>query len=146
MSRRRSVWPLLWVSALVAVMLGPTLAPGFVLTYDMVWVPSLHLRSDFWGLGSGLPRAVPSDAVVALADLVVSGMVLQKLVLAGSLIGTGLGAGRLVSPFGAPAVWRRPASTCGTPTSSSVWCSVIGRCWWATPCCHGSFWRPGGGG
>ena len=34
----------------------------------MVFVPDLALRSDFLGLGSGLPRAVPSDAVVAVLD------------------------------------------------------------------------------
>lgn len=108
MSRWRSVWsllwPILWVSGLVVLMLGPALAPGFVLTYDMVWVPSLALRSDFWGVGSALPRAVPSDAIVALADLLLPGMVLQKVVLVGSLVGAGLGAGRLVGGFGAPAI------------------------------------------
>ena len=85
----------LWSVLLAVLLLGPALAPGYVLTYDMVWVPDLALRSDALGTGSGLPRAVPSDAVVAVLDEVVPGMVLQKLVLLGSLVVGGLGAARL---------------------------------------------------
>ncbi len=76
------------------------LAPGFVLTYDMVWVPDLAVRGDFLGLGSSLPRAVPSDMVVALLDEVVPGMVLQKAVLVGTLVVAGTGAWRLVGLAG----------------------------------------------
>src|SRR4051794_41976474 len=61
----------------------------------MVWVPDLALRPDFLGLGSALPRAVPSDAVVSVLDAVVPGMLLQKLVLVGGLFLGGLGAARL---------------------------------------------------
>ena len=66
-----------------------------MLTYDMVWVPDLALRSDFLGLGTGLPRAVPSDAVVAVLDTVLTGMLLQKLVLLGGLVLAGFGVLRL---------------------------------------------------
>lgn len=86
----------LWSLALGLLLLGPALGRGYVLTFDMVWVPDLALRPDFLGVGSGLPRAVPSDAVVAVLDEVVPGMLLQKLVLLGSLVGAGLGAARLV--------------------------------------------------
>jgi hypothetical protein len=86
------VWP--WVLALLV--LAPTLAPGYVLSYDMVFVPDLALRSDFLGFGTGLPRAVPSDAVVAVLDEVVPGMLLQKVVLLGALVLAGAGARRLV--------------------------------------------------
>lgn len=96
--RRRALsWvPLLWSLALALLLLGPTLAPGFVLSYDMVWVPDLPVRLDGWGLGSGLPRAVPSDGVVALLDEVVPGSLLQKLMLLGALVAGGAGAARLV--------------------------------------------------
>jgi len=77
-------------------MLGPALGPGFVLRYDMVWVPHLALRPDFLGLGSALPRAVPSDAVVAVADLVLPGWLIQKAVLLGALVAAGVGAARLL--------------------------------------------------
>lgn len=87
-----------WAVALAVLLLGPVLGPGYLLTYDMVWVPDLALRSDFWGLAPGLPRSVPSDAVVAVLDEVLPGMVLQKLVLLGSLLGAGLGCARLAGP------------------------------------------------
>ena len=86
----------MWATSLALLMLGPALAPGYVLSYDMVWVPDLALRPDFLGLGSALPRAVPSDAVVAVVDEVVPGMLLQKAVLLGALVAAGLGAARLV--------------------------------------------------
>ena len=88
--------PWAWSLALALLMLGPALAPGYVLTYDMVWVPELAFRSDFLGLGSGLPRAVPSDAIISMLDEVVPGMVLQKVVLLGSLVLAGAGAAQLL--------------------------------------------------
>lgn len=88
--------PPLWSAVLAVLMLGGALGPGYVLTYDMVWVPELTMRGDFWGTGSSLPRAVPSDLVVALLDEVVPGMLLQKAVLLGSLVLAGTGAARLV--------------------------------------------------
>ncbi|WP_224273976.1 hypothetical protein [Nocardioides lacusdianchii] len=88
--------PVLWPLALAVLMLGGALLPGYVLTYDMVWVPDLTLRGDFLGLGSSLPRAVPSDLVVAVLDEVVPGMVLQKAVLLGTLVLAGAGAWRMV--------------------------------------------------
>ncbi|GEP32864.1 hypothetical protein NSZ01_06320 [Nocardioides szechwanensis] len=86
------VWP--WVLSLLVLL--PLLRPGYVLTYDMVFVPDLAFRSDFLGLGSGLPRAVPSDAVVSLVDEVLPGQVLQKLLLVLALGLAGMGARRLV--------------------------------------------------
>ncbi len=85
-------WP--WLLSLVV--LGPVLRPGNVLSYDMVFVPDLAFRSDFLGLGSGLPRAVPSDLVVSLLDEVVPGQLLQKALLLAALVLAGLGARRLV--------------------------------------------------
>ncbi len=97
---RTAVWarvlPVAWSCALALLLLGPALGPGLVLSYDMVWVPDLTLRPDFWGVASSLPRAVPSDAVVAVLDAVLPGALLQKLVLAGSLAGAGIGMDRLV--------------------------------------------------
>lgn len=92
--------PLCWAVVLTVLLLGHALAPGYVLVRDMVWVPDLALRPDALGLGSALPRAVPSDAVVAALDELVPGMLLQKLVLVGSLLGAGTGAAALVG--GAP--------------------------------------------
>ena len=91
----RAALPWGWSLLLALLLLGPALGPGYVLSYDMVWVPDLALRSDFWGLGTGLPRAVPSDAVVAVLDEVLGGAVLQKVVLLGCLVLGGAGAARL---------------------------------------------------
>jgi hypothetical protein len=96
-SRWISTLPALWSVALAVLLLGPALAPGLVLSYDMVWVPDLALRPDFLGVASGLPRAVPSDAVVAVLDEAVPGQLLQKAVLFGSLVGGGLGIARLLA-------------------------------------------------
>ncbi|HET8660581.1 MAG TPA: hypothetical protein VFM55_16450 [Micromonosporaceae bacterium] len=76
--------------ALLAV--GPLLAPGYVLAYDMVFTPQQPLSPAGIGLGPALPRAVPVDAVVSLATLLVDGAVLQKLVLVGIFVGAFLGA------------------------------------------------------
>ena len=90
---RWATWlPVAWSCVLALLLLGPALGPGYVLSYDMVWVPDLDMRSDFLGLATSLPRVVPSDAVVAVLDSVVPGMVLQKVVLLGSLVAGGLGA------------------------------------------------------
>jgi hypothetical protein len=87
-----------WSLLLSLLLLGPALGRGYVLSYDMVWVPDLALRSSFLGLGSGLPRAVPSDAVVAVLDEIVPGMLLQKIVLVAMLCLAGSGVARLTDP------------------------------------------------
>lgn len=92
------IWPGIWSLVLTGLLLGPALGPGYVLSYDMVWVPDLALRGDFLGSSSGLPRAVPSDAVVAVLDGIVPGQLLQKLMLAGFLVAAGVGTARLVRP------------------------------------------------
>lgn len=95
-----------WIVALSVLVLGPALAPGFVLSYDMVWVPEFAVaRADLWGLGSGLPRAVPSDAVVAVLGVVIPQQILQKAILLGSLVAAGCGGARLARDLGAPAQW-----------------------------------------
>lgn len=88
--------PTLWSLLLALLMLGGALGPGYVLSYDMVWVPDLAVTPDVWGVGTALPRAVPSDAVVAVLDTVIPAMLLQKLVLLGSLVAAGAGAAALV--------------------------------------------------
>ncbi len=92
-----------WALALALLVLGPALGHGFLLVRDMVWVPDLALGADALGLGSGLPRAVPSDAVIAVLDEVVPGMLLQKLVLVLALAAGGVGAARLLDRDDEPA-------------------------------------------
>jgi len=67
--------------ALGLLALGPGLAPGFLLTYDMVFVPSPPFSAALAGLSGGPARAVPSDAVVTIAAQLIPSDVLQKLIL-----------------------------------------------------------------
>ncbi len=89
------------VAATVAV-LAPALAPGYVLTYDMVFVPRLPVTADLFGLGSQTPRAVPSDLVVSVLSHAVPGQAVQKVILLALLLAAGTGAARLLhtSPVG----------------------------------------------
>jgi hypothetical protein len=116
------VVPTLWAGVLAMLMLGPALGSGFVLSYDMVWVPDLALTRDVLGLGSGLPRAVPSDAVVAVLDEIVPGLVLQKIVLVGALVLAGAGAAELVRD-------RSPAARVAV-VSLTVWSPYVAERLW----------------
>ncbi|QFQ30082.1 hypothetical protein EEW87_006795 [Janibacter melonis] len=77
--------------------LGPALAPGYTLHYDMVFTPQLPLSARTLGVDGSVPRAVPSDLVVALVSTLVPGWVVQKVVLLGSFVVAGAGAGRLAT-------------------------------------------------
>ncbi|MFI5426124.1 hypothetical protein [Aeromicrobium sp. UC242_57] len=93
-----------WSAFLVLLIGAPWLGGGYLLSYDMVWVPLLDLsRPELWGLGSGLPRAVPSDAVVALAGSVLPAAVVQRIVLLGALFLLPLGVARLLRSRTLPA-------------------------------------------
>jgi hypothetical protein len=72
------------------------LVRGYVLTYDMVFVPRLELTWDLLGLGTAVPRAVPADLLVGLTSRLVPADVVQKLLLAGVFVGAAAGAARLV--------------------------------------------------
>jgi len=61
--------------------LGPGLARGFLLSYDMVAVPREPFSAALAGLAGGPPRAVPSDVVLAAASRVLPADIAQKLVL-----------------------------------------------------------------
>jgi hypothetical protein len=85
------------VAALItAVVLAPLAAPGYVLRYDMVFVPRQPLRWEMVAPADELPRAVPLDALVSLANLAVPGWLLQRIVLAGIVYFAALGMARLV--------------------------------------------------
>jgi hypothetical protein len=61
--------------------LGPALKPGFVLSYDMVFVPDPVFSSETFGLTGPLPRHVPSDAVVTALATALPDDLVQKLIL-----------------------------------------------------------------
>lgn len=83
-------------AAVCATVLAPLAAPGYVLAFDMVFVPRQPLRWDLVAPSDSLPRAVPLDAVVSLLTQVVPGALVQRLVLVAILAVAAVGAGRLV--------------------------------------------------
>ena len=97
----------LWSLALTGLLLGPALGPGFTLSYDMVAVPRQDLLPASLGLGGGLPRAVPQDAVVAILDSLLPGaapgMWLQKALLVAIGLLAGWGVARLIGDAPLPA-------------------------------------------
>lgn len=95
--RAARVLPWLWPVLLTVLITAPLLAPGYVVGYDLVFVPDLTLRLDLFGVTTAMPRAVPSDVIVALLDEVVGGEVLNKVVLV---------AIPLLSGLGLTALWR----------------------------------------
>ena len=78
-SVRRNIPGLLAGLGLGLLALGPGLGRGFLLSYDMVFVPRMPFRAALPGLDP--PRAVPSDLVIAVASRIVPGDIVQKLVL-----------------------------------------------------------------
>ncbi len=106
--RTRSRWGLAAGTVLALVLLVPLLGPGYVLTRDMVFVPDPPLTGALLGL-DGVPRAVPSDLLVALASTVVPGGWVQDLVLVAIVVAGAWGAARL-----APTTCRAGALTAAT--------------------------------
>ncbi len=93
---RRAIVPS-WAALLALAVCAPLFTTGYVLSYDMVWVPHLDLdRPEIWGLGSALPRAVPSDAVAALPGALVPAAVVQRIVLFAALVVLAIGVARLL--------------------------------------------------
>ncbi|MGH3739034.1 MAG: hypothetical protein ACRDT6_26065, partial [Micromonosporaceae bacterium] len=92
---RRSALPAL-ACALALGILAPVLGRGFVLVYDMSFVPRQPLLPESLGLGTGAPRAVPADALVALLTTVIPGDILQQLILLAIVVAGALGVARLV--------------------------------------------------
>jgi len=87
--------PPLVVGATALLILAPLLGPGYVLSYDMVFVPRIPFTWELLGLGTSVARAVPSDLLAAVASRLLPAEVLQKLILVGILVGAGWGAARL---------------------------------------------------
>lgn len=94
------------------VVLGPLLfTRGFLLRYDLVFVPHLPFSPTTLGTAGQVPRAVPNDAVVALLDTVLPGDVTQKLVLLGAFVAFGAGVDR----------WRASTLTKAVATVVLCW-------------------------
>ncbi|GAA3232356.1 hypothetical protein GCM10010468_64070 [Actinocorallia longicatena] len=89
----RRALPLLTGLGLGALMLGPALRPGYVLSYDMVFVPHPAITDPMFGRTGGFPRQVPSDAFAALLSAIPWS---QQLILLSIFAIAATGAARLV--------------------------------------------------
>ena len=100
-----------------ALVLGPALGRGVVLSYDMVWSPDRRLTPFATGSGTPAPRAVPSDAVAWLLGWLVTPAMAQKLILAAILVFASLGASALLRQI------RPESGTLATSTAAlaAVW-------------------------
>jgi hypothetical protein len=98
--------------ALGLLALGPALGRGFVLSYDMVFVPGPPVSAATFGFAGSPPRAVPSDAVSALIAHVIPADIAQKLILILIFVLACSGAAALVEFIPRPG---HPAGAAGQP-------------------------------
>ncbi len=82
--------------------LGPGLGRGFLLSYDMVFVPSPPFSAALLGASGGPARAVPSDAVITVAARLLPADILQKVILLLIFVAACAGAAALFA-----AGWQR---------------------------------------
>ncbi|AMY17462.1 MULTISPECIES: hypothetical protein [Nocardiaceae] len=99
---RARVGLLVWSVLPATIALGPLLGAllpggGHLLLRDGVTTPRSHLTDSALGLGEGAARAVPQDAVVAVASSVIDGGALVVGILLLALTGAGVGAGVLIA-------------------------------------------------
>jgi hypothetical protein len=106
-------------AALGLLALGPGLAPGYLLSYDMVFVPHPPFSAALLGFTGGPARAVPSDAVITVAAHLLPADLVQKIVLLLIFVLASSGAAALLA-----AGWRdragRPA-----PVLACLACGVF---------------------
>jgi hypothetical protein len=91
------VWPAVVGFGLGLLALGPALGRGFVLTYDMVFVPSPPIGSADLGLAGEPARAVPSDLTIALVSRIIPAELVQKVILLAIFVLACTGAAALLA-------------------------------------------------
>jgi hypothetical protein len=74
----------------------PVTRSGYLLGHDLVFTPSQSLDLASLGVSSASPRAVPLDALVALAERVLDGAVVGRLAVIVPLVAVGVGAAALL--------------------------------------------------
>jgi len=90
------------ISGLVAgvvvggVVLAPVLGRGYALSYDMVFVPRPPITAAVLGTDGSVPRAVPTDLVVALLSRLLPGALVQQALLLAVFVLAGWGVARLL--------------------------------------------------
>ncbi|WP_458688648.1 hypothetical protein [Nocardia tengchongensis] len=92
---RRRLTPAGYSLLLSVIVLGPLLAPGYLLLRDAVSTPRSYLTDSALGLGDAAPRAVPQDALIATLSTVIDGGLIVKAILLAALCLSGWGAATL---------------------------------------------------
>lgn len=91
-----TLFPFLFFSLIVALIVAPLFAPGYVFFLDMVWGPGMTLDDSLRnGIGSGLPLF----AFHRFLALIIPNDILQKLILFGILLLPGLSMYHLAKRF-----------------------------------------------
>lgn len=93
----KSAWPAATGLGLGLLALGPALGHGFVLSYDMVFVPDPPIGTADLGLAGEPARAVPSDITVALVAKIIPAELVQKLILLAVFVLACAGAAALLA-------------------------------------------------
>jgi hypothetical protein len=78
------------------VVLAPVLGRGYALSYDMVFVPRPPITAAVLGTDGSVPRAVPTDLVVALLSRLLPGALVQQALLLAVFVLAGWGVARLL--------------------------------------------------
>ena len=102
-SRRATVAGAVAGLCLGLLALGPGLLPGYLLSYDMVFVPRPPFNAAVLGTSGALPRAVPSDAVAAALARLLPADAVQKAVLLAIFVLACAGVARLLARERLPA-------------------------------------------
>ena len=92
-----------WIAALAALLLSPIRRAGYLLGHDMVFTPRQPLDLASIGLSSASPRAVPLDALVAIAERVADGALVGRVAVVAPVFAAGLGVAVLLSSRSLPA-------------------------------------------
>lgn len=111
----RAAWPWFLSVTIAAIICGPALTPGHLLIRDMVFVPNLTFTPNTWGTGTALPRAVPSDGYIAIADNLIPGHYLGGGILLATLTSLGVGIYRLAQRY------KNTLFTATTATILALW-------------------------
>ncbi len=98
---------------LAAVLLWPLTRSGYLLGHDLVFTPRQPLDLPAIGLSSAAPRAVPLDALVALAERLADGAVVGRLAVVLPVVAAGVG---VAVALGSSSVAARVAAC-----SAAVW-------------------------
>lgn len=88
----------IWYALLAALIMLPLLPPGFILTLDMIFVPHMPLPTE-------LNNTFLLELLLWAATSVVSGDVIQKLILIAIFIGSGVGAHLLMRHCAPKELW-----------------------------------------